>query len=148
MLILPGSAEESLLATWMESHVGFRMTTILVNEHRREQGEERVSVSAVMSAFYRLQPKVNVLQKLQSGRLNKGWKDASYNIAKQMLVILGQLNEDDVMTDEQGKVLSMHNTGKQQYSMLLPCDYTNIKQYDDNNQLLEHSHRLTHPPTL
>ena len=68
-----------------------------------------------------------------------------------MLVMLGQLNKDEVMTDEQGKVLSLHNTGKQQYSMLLPCDYTNIKQYDDNddnNQLLEHSHRLTHPPTL
>ena len=37
----------AVIANWMESHVGFRMTTTLVNEHRREQGDERVSVSAV-----------------------------------------------------------------------------------------------------
>ena len=54
--IKPGSVDETLIADWMEAHVGFRMTTLLVNEHRKEQGEERVSVSAVMSAFYRLNP--------------------------------------------------------------------------------------------
>ena len=103
VLILPGSAEELLMANWMEQHVGFRMTTLLVNEHRKEEGKERVSVSAVMSAFYRLQPKVNVLQKLQSGGLNQGWIDASYNISKQMLIMLGKLTEDEVMTDKTGK---------------------------------------------
>ena len=101
--ILPGSAEELLMANWMESHVGFRMTTLLVNEHRREEGKENVSVSAVMSAFYRLQPKVNVLQKVQSGGLNQGWIDASYNVSKQMLVMLGKLTLDEVMTDDAGK---------------------------------------------
>ena len=91
------------MANWMESHVGFRMTTLFVNEHRREEGKERVSVSAVMSAFYRLQPQVNVLQKLQSGGLNQGWIDASYNISKQMLIMLGKLTVDEVMTDEASK---------------------------------------------
>ena len=101
--ILPGSAEELLMANWMESHVGFRMTTLLVNEHRREEGKENVSVSAVMSAFYRLEPRVNVLQKVQSGGLNQGWIDASYNVSKQMLVMLGKLTLDEVMTDDAGK---------------------------------------------
>ena len=103
VVILPGSAEELLMANWMESHIGFRMTTLLVNEHRKEEGKERVIVSAVMSAFYRLQPKVSVLQKLQSGGLNQGWMDASYNVSKQMLVMLGKLTVDEVMTDEAGK---------------------------------------------
>ena len=53
------STEEELIKRWMESHLGFRMTTMLVNEHRREEGKEQVGVSAVMDAFYRLQPKVS-----------------------------------------------------------------------------------------
>ena len=39
--ILPGSQDETLIANWMEQHCRFRMTTILVNEHRREGGRER-----------------------------------------------------------------------------------------------------------
>ena len=50
--ISPGSKEEILIANWMESHCGFRMTTILVNEHRREAGKERVSHDVAMSEFH------------------------------------------------------------------------------------------------
>ena len=82
ILITKGSIEEELIARWMEAHLGFRMTTMLVNEHRREEGKERVGMSAVMNAFYRLQPKVTIIEKLQSGGLNQNWKQASYNIAK------------------------------------------------------------------
>ena len=99
ILIESGSAEEELIARWMESHLGFRMTTMLVNEHRREEGKERVGVSAVMNAFYRLNPKVTIIEKVQSGGLNQAWMDASYNIAKQMQIMLGLLSEDEVMTD-------------------------------------------------
>ena len=52
-----------------------------------------------MNAFYRLQPKVNIIQKVQSGGLNQAWMDASYNIAKQMQIMLGRISEDEVMTD-------------------------------------------------
>ena len=58
------------------------MTTMLVNEHRREEGKKRVGVSAVMNAFYRLQPKVTIIEKVQTGSLNQNWKEASYNIAR------------------------------------------------------------------
>ena len=75
------------------------MTTMLVDEHRGEEGKEQVGVSAVMNACYRLQPKVNVIQKLQSGGLNQAWMDASYNIAKQIQIMLGRISEDEVMTD-------------------------------------------------
>ena len=86
----------------MESHLGFRMTTMLVNEHRREEGNEQVGVTAVMNAFYRLKPKINIIEKVQSGGLKQGWIDASDNIAKQMKIMLGEMTEDEVMTDQTG----------------------------------------------
>ena len=36
IIILPGSFEELLIANWMEAHCGFRQTTVMVNEHRRQ----------------------------------------------------------------------------------------------------------------
>ena len=56
-------------------------------------------MSAVMNAFYRLQPKVNIIQNVQSGGLNQAWMNASYNIAKQIQIMLGRISEDEVMTD-------------------------------------------------
>ena len=101
--IIPGSQEESLIANWMESHCGFRMTTILVNEHRREGGKERVSRFAVMSAFHRLKPKVQIIEKIQSGGNNEAWIQASYNITKQMKIMMGELTDiDEIMTDREG----------------------------------------------
>ena len=100
--ILPGSQEETLIANWMEQHCGFRMTTLLVNEHRRECGKDRVSRFAVMSAFHRLQPKIELIEKIQSGGNNEAWIDASYNITKQMKIMLGELTIDEIMTDRKG----------------------------------------------
>ena len=102
ILISPGSVEEELIATWMESHLGFRMTTMLVNEHRREEGSERVGVTSVINAFYRLKPRINIIEKVQSGGLNEGWMNASYNIAKQMKIMLGEMDMDEIMTDREG----------------------------------------------
>ena len=53
----------------------------------------------MVSAFYRLKPKVNIIEKVQSGGLNEGWINASFNIAKQMQIMLGKLTDDEVMTD-------------------------------------------------
>ena len=106
VLISAGLVEETLIANWMEQHCGFRMTTMLVNEHRAEQGDERVSVWAVMSAFYRLKPKINLIQKVQSGGLNPAWIEASYNTSKQMQIMLGRIINDEVMTDSQGNALN------------------------------------------
>ena len=36
IIILPSSVEEILIANWVETHCGFRMTTFMVNEHRRQ----------------------------------------------------------------------------------------------------------------
>ena len=55
----------------MESHYGFRFTIEQVNEHRRQQGDVGVSRYAVMAAFYRLDPKIDVLSTIVSGGHNK-----------------------------------------------------------------------------
>ena len=62
-IILPGSVEENLITNWTEAHCGFRFTTEMVNEHRRQQGLVEVSRYCVMSVFYSLRPKMDVLQK-------------------------------------------------------------------------------------
>ena len=48
----------------------------------RKQGDERVLSYAIMAAFYHLQPKVDVLQKNQSGGDNKKWIEARFNMTK------------------------------------------------------------------
>ena len=74
----------------------------MVNEHRRQQGDTRVSVYAVMSAFYRLQPKVDILQKIQSGGENEKWVTARYNVSKQMEAMLGNLTQEEMLTNQAG----------------------------------------------
>ena len=56
-----------------------------------------------MSAFYRLQPKVKFIQKVISGGNNADWIKASFNFAKQMRIMLGELPEEEVMVDHEGK---------------------------------------------
>ena len=100
ILISPGSVEENLIATWMESHCGFRFTTEQVNEHRRQQGDDGVSRYAVMAAFYRLDPKIDVLSKIVSEGHNEKWIHARFNVSKQMEVMMGNLSAEEVITDQ------------------------------------------------
>ena len=72
-----------------------------------------MGVSAEMNAFYQLQPKVTIIEKVQSGGLNQAWMDASYNIAKQMKIMLRRISEDKIMTDQEGTtnfIYSMQST--------------------------------------
>ena len=106
IIILPGSIEELLIANYMEAYCGFRQTTFIVNEHRRQQGDERVSVYCVMAAFYRLKPKVDVLQKVQSGGDKQGWINARYNVSKQMEAMQGKLTQEEALTDITGNIFT------------------------------------------
>ena len=42
----------------MEQNMGARLTSIMVNEHREQEGLSPVSVSAVLAHFHRMQPLV------------------------------------------------------------------------------------------
>ena len=75
------------------------MTTLLVIDNSRQEDKERVSMSAVVNTFNWLNPKITVMEKLQSGGLNENWMDASFNFSKQIQIMLGQLSNNKIMTD-------------------------------------------------
>ena len=61
----------------MEKRIGLRYTTLLINFHRQENGENAVGRPTVNLAFRRLQPKTTKVQKIQQGIKNEGkWKEA------------------------------------------------------------------------
>ena len=86
----------------MEQHCGFRMTTYIVNEHIRDKGNEEVYRFTVMAAFYRMQPLVTRIRKVQSGGYNDNWIEARFNVTKQMNIMLGKLTDDEIRTNRHG----------------------------------------------
>ena len=67
-VILPGSVEEGIIADWMEANMGARMTTKMVNEHRRSQGLDTVSKNVILRHVKRMTPKVTTIKKKESGK--------------------------------------------------------------------------------
>lgn len=51
VIILPGSVDEVLITNWAEAHCGFQMTTVMINEHIRQERDAEVSVYAVKLDF-------------------------------------------------------------------------------------------------
>ena len=59
---------------------------------------------AVMTAFYRLQPQIKLIQTVQSGGDNEAWIEASFNFSKQMKIMLGEITlREDIMQDRHGE---------------------------------------------
>ena len=79
------------------------MTTVMVNEYRKKQGGRKVSQFTVMATFYQLQPKVDVLFRVQSGGHNEKWIDVRLNVIKQLQIMLGWSTIDEVITDNKYK---------------------------------------------
>ena len=97
ILILPGSVEEGLIADWMEAGLGFRHTTTMVNQHRREEGLRIVGRSCVMSTFDRMNPILtNIAKCCQGNSNNEGWRTARYNQTKQMMVMTGHITKEEL----------------------------------------------------
>ena len=98
-----------------------------------------------MSAFYTLAPKINIIQKIQSGGNNQGWIDTLYNITKQMQIMLGELSDEEIMTDREG-------TNFIQYMQMMMAHQfedreQNPHQHSYNNQTI-FSPLHTHPGNL
>ena len=53
---------------------------------------------AVMTTFYCLKLKIDVLQKIMSGENNTPWIQARYNATKQMQAMMGYISVDKVKT--------------------------------------------------
>jgi len=49
--IKTGSIEEELIANWMEDGIGFQLTTMLLNEHLKDEGQPEVGTKSVYNVF-------------------------------------------------------------------------------------------------
>ena len=43
-IIQQGSVEEGIIAEWMEADLGFRFTTLMVNQHRIDEGNYPIGI--------------------------------------------------------------------------------------------------------
>ena len=59
--IIRGSTEESIIANWMENELGFRNTTIVVDEYSTNVGKKHVGRNASMNSFMRM---IHVINKI------------------------------------------------------------------------------------
>ena len=62
-IIQPGSVEEGITTEWMEGGLGFRFTTLMINQHRIGEGNYPVGCNAVMNHFDRMRLKITKMQK-------------------------------------------------------------------------------------
>ena len=93
--LLSNSDELNILADAMESKLGLRYTTDLINYHCHHKGFNTVCKSTVNLAFLRLQHKRTIIHKIQQGNKNEGkWKEARHLKTKQWLIMTNRLTED------------------------------------------------------
>ena len=75
-MIEPGSRDEALVADWLEENLGFRKTTEFLNQHRSDEGRLPVGRSAVMNCFNRMNPRIDLVQKVVQGGDSRDWEGA------------------------------------------------------------------------
>ena len=63
IMIEAGNADEALITDWMEDNMGFRQTTIFLNQHRVKEERVPAGRSAVMSCFDMMIPKIDRIKK-------------------------------------------------------------------------------------
>ena len=97
VILKTGDTEEHLITNWMETGAGFCLTTEIVNEHRRSEGKCEVSRYCVMSAFYRMNPRITTTCKIVSGWNNEKLINSRSNYTKQLMIMLGKFTEDQIM---------------------------------------------------
>ena len=73
VVTIPGSVDEGLLADWMEDNHGFHQTTIFLNQYRMEERMMPVGRSVVISAFDRMNTKINLATKQVQEESSDAW---------------------------------------------------------------------------
>ena len=92
------SYEAQLIAQLIEGDFGFTATMHFVNMYRAENDKLHVGRSAVYETCKRLKPTVTKILKRQQGNLDvtSDWCMASHRWATQLLIIFGDLKQDQV----------------------------------------------------
>ena len=96
-MIVPGSSDEGITADWMESNLGFRMTIIMVNQYRVEEGRVHVGCNAVMNVFDQMNPILTKTQKrCQGDSNNDACAKARKCQCKQLLFMRGKTTKEEL----------------------------------------------------
>ena len=99
-IIKEGSVEEQIIANWMEQGLGFRQTTLMVNQHRREEGMRLVGRSAVQHHFDKMHPAINRISKTCQGNTNNhAWEQARKRQCEQLLIMFGRLSTAELLRE-------------------------------------------------
>lgn len=95
--IQENSIDEELIATWMEDGLGFRLTTMFVNEHRQQEDREEVSVKSIFNAFCQMNPLITRIDKKpQQPENHQIWAEARYNWVTQLLIRTNSIAMDNL----------------------------------------------------
>ena len=82
----------------MEAGKDFQYTTLMVNQHIREEDKIIVSRNSMIHHFDRMKPKlIEVMECLQASHNNQQWRNPRSNLSKQYSIIFGNINEDELV---------------------------------------------------
>ena len=99
-----GSLDEQLIANWMEDGLGFRLTTMLLNSHRQQQGLPLVGLKSVYNAIHRMSPRFSRIEKKPQTAENLDlWSEARMNWVSQLLIRSNSITNNDLPNNLQTK---------------------------------------------
>mmetsp|Transcript_62018 Transcript_62018/g.183182 ORF Transcript_62018/g.183182 Transcript_62018/m.183182 type:complete len:252 (-) Transcript_62018:574-1329(-) len=85
-----GFVDQQIIADWLNQGLGLRLTQLMVNTHRAEQGEELVTLSAVHSCALWMRPKhTKIKKRAQVGKNYSKWAHSLKYQTKQFLIRFG-----------------------------------------------------------
>ena len=94
------SIDEELICNWMEDGLGFRLTTMFLNEHRKQEGREEVAVKSVYNTFHRMNPLITRIEKSPQKPENiELWSRARYNWVTQLLLRTDSISMETLPED-------------------------------------------------
>ena len=102
LMIKAGSHEEQIIATWMQTGLGIRQTTVMFNDYRTEVGRVHVGRSCISDTFQRMLPVITKIRKRQQGnKNNEAWTLARKDQTKQTCIMICKITKQNLL-DEYG----------------------------------------------
>ena len=99
-----GSLDEQLIADWMEDGLGYRLTTMLLNSHRQQQGLPLVGLKSIYNAINRLSPRFSRIDKKPQTAENLDlWSEARMNWVSHLLIRSKSIRNKDLPNNLQTK---------------------------------------------
>ena len=84
--------------------MGFRLTTMLLNEHLRQEGLQEIGIKSVYNSFYRLNPLITRIdKKAQMPEKLELWAEARFNWVTQLLLRTNSIQSQDLPDELKNK---------------------------------------------